>query len=93
MIASLRWLILNKLDLIPEEEREEKIAEFLKAYKEASGYDGPVFPITAITGDGTRPLIFALQEALEKLAPPDIELDDEAVEGSKGEEPEATEGE
>ncbi|WP_412479028.1 Obg family GTPase CgtA [Azonexus sp. IMCC34839] len=88
-----RWLVLNKLDLIPEEEREEKIAEFLKAYKEASGYDGPVFPITAITGDGTRPLIFALQEALEKMTPPDIELDDEAEEGSEGEEPEATEDE
>ena len=88
-----RWLVLNKLDLIPEEEREEKIAEFLKAYKEASGYDGPVFPITAITGDGTRPLIFALQEALEKMTPPDIELDDEAEEGNDGEEPEATEGE
>ena len=88
-----RWLVLNKLDLIPEEEREEKIAEFLKAYKQASGYDGPVFPITAITGDGTRPLIFALQEALEKMTPPDIEPDDEAEEGSEGEEPEATEGE
>ncbi len=88
-----RWLVLNKLDLIPEEEREEKIAEFLKAYKQASGYDGPVFPITAITGDGTRPLIFALQEALEKMAPPDIEPDDETEEGSEGEEPEATEGE
>ncbi len=88
-----RWLVLNKLDLIPEEQREKKIAEFLKAYKEASGYDGPVFPITAINGDGTRPLIFALQEALEKMTPPDIELDDEAEEGSEGEEPEATEGE
>lgn len=71
-----RWLVLNKLDLIPEEEREERIAAFLAAYREASGYAGPAFPITAISGDGTRPLVFALQEALEKLAVPEV-ADDE----------------
>ncbi len=80
LVAKPRWLVLNKLDLIPEEEREEKIAEFLKAYKEATSYDGPVFPITAISGEGTRPLIFALHEALEKLAIPDVQMDDDTPE-------------
>lgn len=69
-----RWLVLNKLDLIPEEEREKAIADFLKAYKKATKYAGPVFPITAISGEGTRPLIYALHEALEQMARP--ELDD-----------------
>ena len=78
LAAKPRWLVLNKLDLIPEEEREKRIKDFLKAYKKASKYDGPVFPITAISGDGTKPLIYAIQEVLERIAPPtesDAELD------------------
>src|SRR5512139_3100147 len=50
-----RWLVLNKLDLIPAENREKAIKDFLKAYKKATRYDGPVFPIAAISGEGTRP--------------------------------------
>ena len=78
LVDKPRWLVLNKLDLIPEEERDEKVAEFLKAYKAVSAYDGPVFSIAAISGDGTKPLVYALQEALEKLAIPDVP-DDEAT--------------
>lgn len=56
-----RWLALNKLDLIPEEERAERVAAFLNAY-------GPVerhFEISAINGEGTRELVFALQDFLD----------------------------
>ncbi len=77
LVEKPRWLVLNKLDLIPEEEREEKIADFLKAYKEISGYDGPVFTIAAINGEGTKPLIYAIHEALEQLAIPEVADDDE----------------
>jgi len=76
--AKPRWLVLNKLDLIPEEEREPRIQAFLTAYRAASGYTGPHFAITAISGDGTKPLIYAVQGLLETLAPrpdPDLELD------------------
>jgi GTP-binding protein len=72
-----RWLILNKLDLIPEEDREKTVKDFLKAYKKATKYDGPVFPITAISGDGTKPLIYALHEALEQMAKPEIPDDED----------------
>ena len=71
-----RWLILNKLDLIPEEERQQRIDDFLAAYRSMTSYEGPYFPITAISGDGTKPLIYAIQEALEKIAPPEIEEDE-----------------
>ena len=67
LAAKPRWLILNKLDLIPEEERAERVAAFLSAYGATSGT--PHFVISAISGDGCRPIIYALQEALEKLAP------------------------
>jgi len=56
-----RWLALNKLDLIPEEERAERVAAFLEAY-------GPVerhFEISALKGEGTRELIFAIQDFLD----------------------------
>lgn len=90
-----RWLILNKLDLIPEEERQQRIDDFLAAYRAISAYDGPVFTIAAISGDGTRPLIFALQEALEQLAIPEIEDEPEDIapqeegDGIEGQEDEA----
>ena len=75
--------MLNKLDLIPDEaEREQRIADFLAAYKAATGYDGPVFSITAVNGEGTKPLIYAIQEALERMAPlPEetLESDEEEV--------------
>lgn len=63
LAAKPRWLILNKLDLIPEEERDGRIADFLRAY----GHDGPWFGIAAITGDGCRPVVYAIYEALQEL--------------------------
>jgi len=72
-----RWLVLNKLDLIPEEDREKAVKDFLKAYKKATKYDGPHFSISAINGEGTKPLIYAISEALEQMAKPEIgDLDD-----------------
>ena len=66
LAAKPRWLILNKLDLIPEDEREQRVANFLSAYGSAA----PSFRISAITGDGCKPLIYKLQDALDSLAPP-----------------------
>ncbi|PKO34186.1 MAG: GTPase ObgE [Betaproteobacteria bacterium HGW-Betaproteobacteria-7] len=74
-----RWLVLNKLDLIPEEDREKAIKDFLKAYKKATKYDGPFFPIAAINGEGTKPLIYAIHAALEQMARPEVD-DSEAKE-------------
>lgn len=56
-----RWLALNKLDLIPEDERAERVAAFLDAYGAVERH----FDISALTGDGCRPLIFALQDFLD----------------------------
>jgi GTP-binding protein len=56
-----RWLVLNKLDLVPEEERESRIAEFLRRYR----WKGPWFAIAAVSGDGCRPLTFAIMDHLQ----------------------------
>ena len=55
-----RWLVLNKMDLVPEDEREARVAAFVKAMR----YKGPVFAIAAISGDGCRPLVYALGDWL-----------------------------
>lgn len=74
-----RWLVLNKLDLVPEDEREKKVKAFVKAYR----WKGPVFAITAINGEGCRPLIFAVQEWLDAhpAAPVEEMPDDDATPG------------
>jgi len=58
-----RWLVLNKLDLIPEEERQERIEAFLDAYD----WSGPVFAIAAISGENCQPLVYAIQDYLDEL--------------------------
>lgn len=56
-----RWLVLNKLDLIPDEDRAERVADFIRDY----GWDGPVFSIAAISGENCQRLIYALMGFLE----------------------------
>ena len=57
-----RWLALNKTDLIPDEERAGRIADFVRAF----GWDGPVFALSAISGEGCQPLVFAIMAHLEE---------------------------
>jgi GTPase len=56
-----RWLVLNKLDLVAEDERATRVKAFVKAYR----WKGPVFAIAAINGEGCRPLTFAIQDWLD----------------------------
>ncbi len=56
-----RWLVLNKLDLVPEEERAAKVKAFVKAFK----WKGPVFAIAAVNGTGCRDLVWKLQDWLD----------------------------
>lgn len=53
-----RWLVLNKLDMIPVEEREARVKDFVKRYK----YKGPVFQISALTREGCELLVKSVYE-------------------------------
>ena len=66
-----RWLVLNKKDLLLDEEFEERRAEILKEL----GWDGPVFSISAATGEGTRELMQALMAHLKVLREQDLPKD------------------
>ena len=48
-----RWLVLNKLDMVPTAERAERVKDFVKRFK----YKGPVFEISALTREGCEPLV------------------------------------
>ncbi|MCG2595296.1 GTPase ObgE [Ramlibacter sp. XY19] len=51
-----RWLVLNKLDMVPKEEREAKVKDFVKRFK----WKGPVFEISALTREGCEHLVQAV---------------------------------
>jgi len=59
--AKPRWLVLNKLDLVPEDEREARTRAFVRALR----WKGPVFGIAAISATGTRELCYAIQDYLD----------------------------
>ena len=61
LAAKPRWLVLNKLDLLPGADRESRIKAFVRALR----WKGPAFAISAINGDGCRELTFAVQDWLD----------------------------
>jgi GTP-binding protein len=55
-----RWLVLNKLDVVPEEERKKRVKDFVKRF----GWKGPVFEISALTREGCEDLVTAIYDYL-----------------------------
>lgn len=60
LAAKPRWLVCNKLDLLPAAERAERVAEIVQAL----GWQGPVYGISAATGAGVATLIQAVAAAV-----------------------------
>ena len=58
-----RWLVLNKLDMVPAEEREARVKDFVKRMR----YKGPVFEISALTREGTQLLIQTVYQHIAKV--------------------------
>ena len=51
--AKPRWLVLNKLDMVPAEERAARVKDFVRRLR----WKGPVFEISALAREGLAPLI------------------------------------
>lgn len=66
-----RWLVLNKTDLLTDEDVGRVRRELLGQL----GWDGPVFETSAVSGDGTEKLGQALMRELEEMA--DVESADD----------------
>ena len=58
-----RWLVLNKIDMIAEDERAERVAAFVKDY----GWQGPVYQISAATREGTEALMKEIQNYVDQV--------------------------
>jgi GTP-binding protein len=59
-----RWLVLNKLDMLPEEEQDAAC----QAVIDALGWEGPVYRVSALNKTGLMPLVHDLQEFLDRRA-------------------------
>ena len=62
LAARERWLVLNKIDLLSKEERKERIDRLIGELD----WQGPVFEISAVTGEGTGALLQALMVRIEE---------------------------
>ncbi len=56
-----RWLVLNKVDML--ENADEVVKAFVKDFE----WDGPVFAISAINGNGCKQLTYAIMEHMEAM--------------------------
>jgi GTPase len=74
LYAKPRWLVLNKLDMVPAEEREARVKDFVRRLR----FKGPVFQISALTREGCEPLIqkiFQHITATREAEKPHVEVD------------------
>ena len=62
LIERDRWLVLNKVDQLLDDEREER----KQAVVDQLGWTGPVFMISALDGEGTKELAQAVMRYLEE---------------------------
>ncbi|MCK5481667.1 MAG: GTPase ObgE, partial [Gammaproteobacteria bacterium] len=68
-----RWLVLNKTDLLPEDEREQRCRDVVQAVN----WQGPVFEISALARQGTDALSQAVMEFVEQHNAPEVAADEE----------------
>lgn len=73
LLEKPRWLVINKLDLVPIEERQSRIEAIVAGYGSVQGH----VAISAITGDGCRQLTFDVMAYLEQHRPTDRVNEDE----------------
>ncbi|HSY29988.1 MAG TPA: GTPase ObgE, partial [Burkholderiaceae bacterium] len=55
-----RWLVLNKLDMVPEEDKKKRVKDFVKKF----GWKGPVFEISALNREGCQDLVVEIYNYL-----------------------------
>ena len=66
--AKPRWLVFNKLDMVPLEEREARVQDYVRRLR----WKGPVFAISALAREGLQPLLERIQNhvaAQQKVEP------------------------
>ncbi|MGQ3888042.1 Obg family GTPase CgtA [Legionella sp. CNM-1927-20] len=62
-----RWLVLNKIDLLPDEREREQIKQTIV---QGLNWQERVFMVSALTGEGTKELCYALMELIDQMKKP-----------------------
>ena len=75
-----RWLVLNKADMLPENDRDRLCREFIRnlVWNEKS------FIVSALTGEGCKELTYAIMEYLKHAEPARKQEPEEAESGEAG---------
>ncbi|MBL8346786.1 MAG: GTPase ObgE [Rubrivivax sp.] len=87
LAAKPRWLVFNKLDVVPPEERERRVKDYVRRLR----FKGPVFSISALAREGLQPLTEAIyrhiaQQVKEKPLPdPRFDRGPDGAGGADGE--------
>ena len=63
LAARERWLVVNKMDLLPNDEFEQRREHLLQSL----AWKGKHFAISALTGEGTKVLVSSLVDFLEQI--------------------------
>jgi len=66
-----RWLVLNKLDMVPAEERERRVADIVRRLR----WKQPVYAISALTREGCEPLMRAAYQQVAAQTRPAASID------------------
>lgn len=61
--AKPRWIVLNKMDMVPAELRESRVKDFVRRFR----WKGPIFQISALTRAGCEPLIRAVYQHVARV--------------------------
>jgi GTP-binding protein len=61
-----RWIVLNKIDALPAQQREEHIARLRERLRRRLRTTAPIFAVSAATGEGCRDLMWAVHDFLAR---------------------------
>jgi len=75
-----RWLVLNKMDMVPEAERQARVKDFVRRMR----WKGPVFEISALARQGLDPMVQAIYEHVAAHSNPLAPEPDPRFQGQEG---------
>lgn len=64
LVDKPRWLVLNKMDILPDEDARQNT---MQTIVDGLQWKGKVFAISAISGEGTQQLCYALMQLIDEM--------------------------
>ncbi|ARG98163.1 Obg family GTPase CgtA [Legionella micdadei] len=64
LVSKPRWLVLNKIDMLPNEEAKQNA---IKTIIDGLQWKDKVFTVSALTGEGTQQLCYSLMQLIDEM--------------------------